>query len=302
MPTLSASNIPTPKSWDEFEDIAVAAAKLRWGTPNSFRNGRTGQAQNGVDGWGTTPSGRRIGLQGKNTVGGVTQATVLSEITAAESFQPSLDELYVVTTAPRDARIQHAVRMISDTRTAAGQFTVAILFWDDIASDLMLDDDVFFRHYPQLRSLDDAAREHDDALAEKLLALLPSNGVIRFVDENNMAGFLFRLDRFEPLRTFVYDWNNAEHEFLHPELELAKRSLWQKVDAYVGLLNAKTYPSRSNSEWFSVPGEWELDHPQMFRQVVEEFHSLAGEIVALHAEFIRTSKRVLIGGQRSPSS
>lgn len=302
MPTLSASNIPTPKSWDEFEDIAVAAAKLRWGTANFFRNGRTGQAQSGVDAWGTTPSSRKVGLQGKNTVGGVSEATVLAEIAAAESFKPALDELYIVTTAPRDARIQRTVRMVSDTRRAAGKFTVDILFWEDVASDLMLDDDVFFRHYPQLRPVDDKAKEHDRQLADRLLDLLPSNGVIRFVDENNMAGFLFRGDSFDPLRTFAYDWDNAEHEFLDADLERTKRALWQKVHAYVGLLNAKTYPSRTNAEWFSVPGEWEFEQPQLFQQVVGEFHSLAAEIVALHGEFVRTSKQVLIGGQRTPSA
>ena len=34
MPTIASSNVPTPKSWDEFEDITLAAAKLRWNSPD----------------------------------------------------------------------------------------------------------------------------------------------------------------------------------------------------------------------------------------------------------------------------
>ena len=50
MPTIPSSNIPTPKSWGEFEDIVLAAAKLRWNATDFFRNGRLGQKQEGVDG------------------------------------------------------------------------------------------------------------------------------------------------------------------------------------------------------------------------------------------------------------
>ena len=70
MPTLASANIPTPKSWDEFEDIALSAAKLRWRSENFFRHGRTGQRQDGVDIFGTPDDGRQRGLQGKNTIGG----------------------------------------------------------------------------------------------------------------------------------------------------------------------------------------------------------------------------------------
>ncbi len=42
---------PPPKPRDEFEDIVLAAAKLRFDSPDFFRNGRQGQARYGVDGW-----------------------------------------------------------------------------------------------------------------------------------------------------------------------------------------------------------------------------------------------------------
>lgn len=266
MPTLAASNIPTPKSWDEFEDIALSAAKLRWGSPNFYRHGRAGQRQDGVDIFGTTPKGRQLGLQGKNTIGGVSQGTVLKEIAAAESFQPALDELFVVTSAKRDTTLQKAIRAISAARKKVGKFTVDVLFWDDIVQDLLTDEGVFLKHYPQLGPGKDPVKEHDKALVDELLKLLSSKGVIGFLDQNNMAGFAYHYDRFQPLRDFVYDWNKAEKEFISPELEQSKMALWRKADAYFDLLASETYPTTGNADFHSVPPEWEWEQPRDSRR------------------------------------
>jgi len=90
MPTISSSNIPSPKGWDEFEDITLSAAKLRWKSSNFFRNGRQGQRQDGVDIWGDDSEGYKVGVQCKNTVGGISLGVVKSEISNAESFTPKL--------------------------------------------------------------------------------------------------------------------------------------------------------------------------------------------------------------------
>jgi hypothetical protein len=301
MPTLAGSNIPSPKSWDEFEDIALSAAKLRWKSSNFFRHGRGGQRQDGVDFYGTLPDGKQIGLQGKNTISGVSQKTVSAEVLAAESFQPPLDELYIVTTAKRDAPTQKAVRMLSAARAKVGKFTVDILFWDDIVQDLLLDLAIFRKHYPELVPVRDSVKEHDQALAEELLALLPSNGIINFLDQNNMAGFAFPYAKFDPLRDFAYDWDKPEKEFIDPELEEAKSALRKKVDEYVGMLSLETYPTERNVDFHTVPPEWEIDQPERFWKVVNRFHYLAGEVVDQHRVFVRTVKRVLIGTPKARS-
>ena len=85
MPTISSSNIPTPKSWGEFEDIVLAAAKLRWNATDFFRNGRQGQKQDGVDVWGHDDD-RHIGIQCKNTIDGITLSVIKKEMTNAGAF------------------------------------------------------------------------------------------------------------------------------------------------------------------------------------------------------------------------
>lgn len=84
MPTISSSKVPSPKSWDEFEEITLSAAKLRWNSTDFYRHGRQGQKQDGVDIWGYDGK-RHIGVQCKNTTGELGLAVVETEIANAEN-------------------------------------------------------------------------------------------------------------------------------------------------------------------------------------------------------------------------
>src|SRR5680860_537423 len=66
MPTLSMSELPPPRSWDEFEEIAWDLLSREWNDPNAVRHGRQGQAQQGVDIYGRRQGqGPYIGAQCK---------------------------------------------------------------------------------------------------------------------------------------------------------------------------------------------------------------------------------------------
>jgi hypothetical protein len=49
MPTVPGSELPVPKSWDEFEDIVWDLYSREWNDPHAQRYGVSGQAQQGVD-------------------------------------------------------------------------------------------------------------------------------------------------------------------------------------------------------------------------------------------------------------
>src|SRR5262245_10870412 len=283
MPTIASSNVPTPRSWDEFEDITLAAAKLRWDSSDFYRNGRPGQKQDGVDIWGHDDDDRHIGVQCKNTVDGISLATVKAEIASAEAFEPKLDRLYIATTAKRDAILQKAVREISKQRAEAGLFKVDVLFWDDICQDLAKDDEIFFRHYPQFRQGTDSVTEHDKKLFNELTTLLSSDGAIGFINRFNMAGWIFEDSELDPLSEFHERWNVPERRFITPELEAARQSLWSKVREYLRVIAIDTFPADTPG-WRSVPDEWEEEQPERFWRVVKNLHALAGEIVDLHAD------------------
>ena len=63
MPTLSSMKIPPPISWEEFEEITLDACKIRWENPDLQMHGRKGQAQNGVDIYGSNHLFDSIGVQ-----------------------------------------------------------------------------------------------------------------------------------------------------------------------------------------------------------------------------------------------
>lgn len=293
MPTIASSVVPPPKSWDEFEDITLSAAKIRWGSKDFERHGRAGQKQDGVDVFGHDESGNLIGIQCKNTVDGISIDTIEAEIIKAETFKPDIKSLYIATTAKRDAPIQKHILSISAARKLASKFSVRILFWDDICGDLAADDDVFFAHYPQFRSRVDQSRQHDRVLYDQLTSILKSDGVIGFLNRNNMAGFSFKDASLAPLRQFYYDWDQPEREFISPELETIRKALWEKAAEYLDFLSLNVFPTNT-PYYLSVPPEWEDEQPERFDRVVGTLHRLAGEIVALHAEFVRTGRSLLI--------
>lgn len=294
MPTISASRVPPPKTWEEFETITLAASKLRWGHSNFFKNGRQGQRQHGVDIWGEAHN-QMLGVQCKNTAGSITLAMVKDEIENAESFTPPLNHLYIATTAANDSVLQKEVRRLSRTRAKSGKFRVDILFWNDVADDLAKDDGVFFAHYPQFRPASALTKQHDASLFKELTKLLRSDGVIGFIDAHNMAGFPFREMELEPLREFYFSWNRPEKEFISQELDKLRADLWAKVDEYYDVITSETFPCK-NTEFHSVPAEWEIEQPERFRKAVATLHKLAAEIVQLHAAIVRAGRRVLIEG------
>lgn len=293
MPTISSSVVPPPKSWDEFEDITLAASKLRWGSDAFFRNGRQGQKQDGVDVWGDD-DGRQIGVQCKNSVDGISMTIIEAEIANAEHFKPRIDRLYIATTAKRDAPLQSSVRTLSADRFKRGEFRVEILFWEDICQEIAKDDTVFFAHYPQFRNKTDPILEHDRKLFDELNAILKPEGVIYFLDQNNMAGFSFKADALHPLFDFYNTWNKPHKEFIVPELETIRKALWSKAKEYVAIVSVETFPC-NNPDYHTVPPEWETDQPERFWRVVDALHRLAGEIVDLHSDLVRTGRSVFIG-------
>jgi hypothetical protein len=155
VPTLAHSEILPPKSWDEFEDIVADLYARLWEDPHTQRYGRDGQAQQGVDICGRPAhlNGIWAGIQCKRYAQSTLSLDIVkAEIDKAETFEPSLAEYLIATTDRRDAKLQKAVRLITQEREAARQFLVHIVFWEDLCSHLTHPDnrDLLQKHYPDL--------------------------------------------------------------------------------------------------------------------------------------------------------
>lgn len=149
MPTLANTNLPTPTSWNEFEEITLDALKMKWDNPNLQRHGRTGQAQAGVDIYGSDYLNFLAGVQCKKYDIELKLKTIEEEIINAEKFVPPLEVFFIATTQPTDAKLQKEVRIISKKRKDAGRFPVGIFFWNDIVQELLTNEIIFKKHFPQ---------------------------------------------------------------------------------------------------------------------------------------------------------
>jgi hypothetical protein len=167
-----AKQIAPPKEWGTFEDLCHALFKLVWQDPLAQKNGRRGQAQHGVDVFGSPNSDRRsyqgVQCKGKDSNYGskAEWSEVHAEIAKAEKFSPKLDKWIFATTAPANATLQKAARELSVKRRAKGLFSVDVLGWEEIQALMAGAPEVITEFYP----------EHADHLPQVIEALraLPS--------------------------------------------------------------------------------------------------------------------------------
>ena len=171
MPNLPMMNILPPQSWDEFEELCFQLFKREWADPKIRRNGRKGQGQNGVDIYGICNNvfkglqckGKQIYQQKTLTIKEITD-----EVKLAINFKPPLKDFIILTTAPRDAKIQEFVRLESEKETKQGLFNIDVFFWEDIKDRLINYIDLVKLFYPSLVSQDTEKIEKIDETTQKL--------------------------------------------------------------------------------------------------------------------------------------
>ncbi len=133
-------------------------------------------------------------------------------------------------------------------------------------------------------------KKADSRLFAEFKEVLPSNGSIGFINEQNMAGFSWPKKKLDDLKDFYYKWNNAEYEFLDSELESLRRCLYELIGDYLEQIATNTFPA-NDLEYQTVPPEWETEYPKRFSKVVNELHKTAKLIVETHQELIRKARK-----------
>jgi hypothetical protein len=237
--------LPIPKNWQDFETIVRDAQAQRWKTTALQKNGRPGQKQHGVDIVGPDEIGRRVGVQCKRYKTPLTLESVTDEVANAEDFKPELSALFVATTADHDAKLQEQVRALSDKRLAKGKFAVALLFWDEIVSSLLLNPAVFKAHYPQFEL---ATADHVDK--ERLIAALELgyfgadlwDSVLLIYGE---FGFMAQADPDEFIATLRIFERRAQ-QLLPPE------DAAPILDSLSEVRNGCVKPKKASSDWNPV--------------------------------------------------
>jgi len=141
-----------PNSPELFESLCRDLWEDIWGLgSNAQKNGRSGQAQAGVDVYGRN-DGRWIGVQCKQKDGllraEVTVGELEDEIRKALTFEPGLSEFILATSGPADARVQQKAREITDAHAAQGFFKVEIWDWSRIWAEIQKRESLLERIVP----------------------------------------------------------------------------------------------------------------------------------------------------------
>jgi hypothetical protein len=126
MTDFSSVSIPRPKDWQAFERHARLLFQHVLKDSLTQNNGRSGQPQHGVDIFGRRcGDGHYVGVQCKGKDidygGAVTKTELKREVENSRNFKPSIKEFILITTAPDDAAIQEAARLLEAEVRAKGR-------------------------------------------------------------------------------------------------------------------------------------------------------------------------------------
>lgn len=132
--SLSSTSLPKPKNWQDFENKTRELFACVLGDPKTQQNGRSGQKQSGVDVYGYRSDNYLVGIQCKKKFdNNVNEKELRSEVNKAKLFRPKISEFILITTAPRDQKIQECARLITEELSKTDHpFYVSVWGWDDI--------------------------------------------------------------------------------------------------------------------------------------------------------------------------
>jgi hypothetical protein len=175
--------LPKPKDWQDFERKTRVLFASVLADPNTQMHGRSGQPQHGMDIWGYRNEDRSklVGVQCKKSDDEITTAELEAELEKAKRFAPPISEFILVTTAPRDARVQKRARELTEmlSRTDRPIF-VAVWGWEDVEEHAA--------SYPETRKVFDPTFDLYEKQAHQKMAA-------------RLGGLSDQLNAKKPLRT-----------------------------------------------------------------------------------------------------
>ncbi len=137
---------------------------------------------------------------------------------------------------------------------------------------------------------ENAEKNHDISLFKKLIDLLPSNSFMIFIRDHDFANSFDR-KLIDPAYQFIYEWDNAEQEFINQNIEQAKKFLYEKGGRFTHYVGKNTSPNHHG--WQSaIPKNIDPDmgFPEHVKKEIKELNDSASEFYQAHQTFIRVSK------------
>ena len=141
---------------------------------------------------------------------------------------------------------------------------------------------------------DKKAHPNDIYLFGKFLEVLPSKTSIEFLKQNDFL-LDFKIETLDPLRKFINEWDNAEHEFEDSELEELRKSLMATGKDLSEKISKYTSPNYSGFQAVRVDKLKHIEkHEERFRKEAEIINSASNEFVRIHQELVRKGRQKCI--------
>jgi hypothetical protein len=134
------------------------------------------------------------------------------------------------------------------------------------------------------------AHPNDVRLFKEFLGIMPSKTFIEFLKQHDFL-LEFELENLNPLRRFINEWDNAEHEFQDAELEDIRKSLMSAGEYFSRKVSKYTSPN--DSGWQAVRSDRLKgieEHEKRFRNEAAIIDAASDEFVRLHQELVRKGR------------
>jgi tetratricopeptide (TPR) repeat protein len=189
MSSLSNIALPKPKDWQDFERKTRVLFVCVLADPNTQMNGRTGQPQHGVDIWGYRNEDRHrlVGIQCKKSDDEVTDDELEAELEKAKGFDPPISEFILVTTAPRDQKIQQRARQLTESLLETERpISVTVWGWEDVEEQAA-------QHVDAHRAFDPTFNPYVERVGKEILARLDQIALDKGVPTAPLCAILEKL-------------------------------------------------------------------------------------------------------------
>lgn len=171
---------PVPESDEIFDEMVRDACAIEWSDPETQRNGRSGQSQYGVDifGYPHGSSRRCHAAQSKLRTKGkaLTEAEIANEVANAQSSPLHPEQLIIVTSTGRDAKLQAYIDELSRLQIQNNSFPVKIWFWDDLLERLLTDRHSLIKYYKDILASVTNLAEAEALIDKPIFALIETCG------------------------------------------------------------------------------------------------------------------------------
>jgi len=181
-----------------------------------------------------------------------------------------------------------SISITSDNDTNIGIIIILIALTYNILTNYF---NKYLLHKETIKKLGNYLSE-DKKLYKILLKELPSNGSINFLRDHDF-NYPFRLSELDQLVDFIYNWDNAEHEFIDKDIEKIKTNLFDEIKNYLEYSSMNTYPLKAEFQTVKTDIDSEIELSETTKENISQLNKYGDTIYNLHQELIRNGRESL---------